>query len=471
MWTALRQTLVAVLIVVTPAPAQVDEQALADQFRQLREAHRQDIERLRHDYEGRIRKLEGTVGTLRVELGRMEEVQGEGALEAEIDDVIQSLDGRVGLADFGQTTIFDNLFNPALSVVGDFVFSATDRDDSFESNNRFSLRALELGVAGRVDPLMSYYVYIHFDEDDVELEEAFGLVDNWLPNTLELKFGRYNIDFGKMSRVHDHDLPFVDKPQVLQEYLGGSLRGTGIELHHWFPVGESNLLRWSVGIVNELDGDGHAVFGPLAGEHHHSEEGGEAFGERELENFAFTGRLTALLEVGSESTLQLGASVAWAPEARRFFGEEDEAFAVDLERLLLGFDVRFRWLDPATGQGLTLGGELLYTHQDIFEDHHKKPDGLMDSSPETVGALGFYSYGIWDFDQHWSIGVSGGWFEHAEDDSHSSWDVGAFVTWRVDEFNRLRLEARYFDDPGEDYWAAMLQWTVILGSHGHGLDF
>lgn len=368
---------------------------------------------------------------------------------------------RRGIGHLGQTTIFDPTFNPAISVIGDFVYSGTDANDNFESHNQFRVRDVEVGLVGRIDPSLSYQVYVHFSEEDIELEEAYLLADDWLPGTFSLKAGRFNSDFGKLSPIHDHDLPFVDKPQVLQEYLGGALRGTGIELHHNTELGESTLLRWSAGAVNGLDGDTHAVFGPGAG-HGHDEEGAEPFGDRDFENLAFTGRVTALTDIGETGTLQIGGSVAWAPEARSFFDTGTSVIAADLETLVAGVDATFKTLDPETGSGFRFGAELL------ISDNESSDDGMTIAQNESSG---FYAYVESIFGPTWSIGASGGVYEHAENDNEDSTDVGAFVTYRRNEFNRLRLEVRHFDDPMEDSIGVMLQWTTILGSHGHGVDW
>jgi len=442
-----------------------DQQA----FEKLKAQYEQRMALMQSDFDAKLAALRVELGGVREELAVAVVDQRDVALEEAVNGILQQEETRRGIGDRGQTTLFDNTFNPALSLSADFLLAVSDKDDTYETLDQFRLRAVELGVFGRVDPHVAYFAVVYFDEEEVELEEAYGIWDSGMPDTFTLKGGRYNIDFGKISPVHDHDLPFVDKPQVIQEYLNGALRGTGLELHHWFPLGDSSLLRWSAGIVNSLGGEAHPVFGPLAGEEHEhgEEEGAEPFGERDLENFAFTGRVTALFELSTESSFQVGSSVAWAPEEEAFFElMSGDVIAEDLERLVFGADVTFSWSDQATGEGFVLSGEFLWSRADFAED-----EGGMPETTRNVSSVGFYAYTEWMFNRHWSVGASGGWYEHAEDNDEESWDLGAFVTWRVNEFNRLRLEGRHFDDPEEDYWGLMLQWTVILGSHGHGLGW
>ncbi len=139
-----------------------------------------------------------------------------------------------------------------------------------------------------------------------------------------------------------------------------------------------------------------------------------------------------------------------------------DVIGADLRSLILGADLTYKTLDPVDGSGLNVGAEVLLSKRESSDD------GLAITDTD---AWGFYGYVENLLDRRWSVGVSGGRFEHAEDASMRSWDAGVFATCRVDEFNRLRLEARHFDDPGEEFHGVMLQWTVILGSHGHGVDW
>lgn len=407
--------------------------------------------------EARVRALEASAKAKDARIHSLEHQLGHGAAEASHAQDPETA-GKHRSDDHEHGSFFDNALNPSVRLVGDFVVSATDRDDNFESHNQFSLRDAELGLVGRIDPAVSYHFYAHFSEEDISLEEAYLLADDLLPNSFELKAGRYNIDFGRLSPVHDHHLPFVDKPQVLQEYLGGALRGTGLQLGHEFDAGESTQVRWSVGVANSLDGDSHAIFGPAAG-HEHGDEGAEPFGDRDLENFGFHGRVAARFGAGAHGKLQVGASVAWAPESRSFFESGSSTIAADLESLIAGVDVTYRAVDPETGSGFVVGGEFL------LADTESSDDGITINQNESAG---FYGYVERHCCPDWSFGASGGLYEHAEDDTEESWDAGAFLTRRINHANRLRLEVRHFDDPMEESVGVMLQWTVILGAHDHG---
>ena len=55
-----------------------------------------------------------------------------------------------------------------------------------------------------------------------------------LPWNLELKAGRFFGEFGKLAFIHDHELPFVNRPLALGQYIGGESRTDGAQLN-WLP--------------------------------------------------------------------------------------------------------------------------------------------------------------------------------------------------------------------------------------------
>lgn len=214
-------------------------------------------------------------------------------------------------------------------------------------------------------------------------------------------------------------------------------------------------------MINELDSDSHAIFGPASDHEHGEEEGPEPFGGRSFENFSFVGRTAYENDATEGQHMQFGVSVAYAPEAVQFVEPMmGNVLRLDSEVAIFGFDAAYQWRDPVTRRGYSLGTEILHIRNEFV------PDGA--TAVSSANATGFYLYGEHFVDAEWSLGASGGWFEHAEDDSESSWDAGLFSTWQVNDNNRLRFEARHFDDPDQDYWGLTVQWTIFFGPHNHG---
>ena len=364
---------------------------------------------------------------------------------------------------------FHNDRNPTISLTSDFVLSLTDRDDSTREGNRFIVRELELSVQGHVDDYTTYHMFLFFDGEDVEVEEAYGahLFDE--AKTFGIRAGRFNTPFTPVSRIHSHDLPFVDFPGVVQEFLGGNFRGTGAELFHRIEMESGDVVRFNMGIVNSLDGDSHTVNGPLVGidQHHEEEEEEEefeAFGERSFDNFAFYAHADGQFAIGDATQLRLGTSVAFAPEIETTILNELGPVPFEdhgtLDKLTISLDVAVIIEGSDPGESLTLAVEAFFNRQSFIDE--------ATALTSTESAFGFFTYGEYRFNPTWAIGASFDWFERAENSEQEWWDAGIWVTYNVSDSNRIHLEFRYFDDPStQEYWGLMLQWVTTLGTHQH----
>lgn len=214
----------------------------------------------------------------------------------------------------GFTSRFDPRFNPAIGIVldGFWTHSIDATEESAGSYDRADLRALELNFSTRIDALGWAYTVAEFGNEgegeyNFELLEAAMWFDQ-LPNDFSIRAGRFMSDFGKWNTVHIHDRPYPFEEGARSEYLGGSLITNGLELHKWFSMGDTPV-RWSLGIAPSFEGHGHSVLpseeghgeeeGEEEGHDHHHGFGSETEGERDLDSFAFTGRLTAQHGIGS----------------------------------------------------------------------------------------------------------------------------------------------------------------------------
>src|SRR5439155_25424628 len=135
-------------------------------------------------------------------------------------------------------------FNPAIGLVGETIFSfrsrgsgetGSDRPGGFDVNQR----SIELNIAAAVDPFAKGYAVINASADSATGEASLGVEEaalqtTSLPGNLELKVGRFFGEFGKLSYIHDHELPFVNRPLALDQYIGGESRTDGAQLN-WLP--------------------------------------------------------------------------------------------------------------------------------------------------------------------------------------------------------------------------------------------
>src|SRR5689334_12003589 len=149
----------------------------------------------------------------------------------------------------------------------------------------------------------------------------------WPFNT-QLKMGQMRNRFGLLNPIYDQDGQSISHPNVLTRFLGDEcLVEGGAELTWVAP-----LPFFLEALVGAFNGDNET-----------------AFGYGKLSQPLVTGRLRTFFELGDESAIQLGASVA--------HGETPERH----RNTLLGFDAKYKyrpegWPHPL----LTLLGEMIY---------------------------------------------------------------------------------------------------------------
>src|SRR5438477_555629 len=167
-------------------------------------------------------------------------------LNQKVDSVVQA-----------QTKTRLSEFNPSIGLVGETVFSYRSKDSDQTGSDRpggFDIfqRSVELNVAGSVDPFAKGYAVINATADSatgeatLSVEEA-ALQTTALPWNLELKAGRFFGEFGRLGYIHDHELPFVNRPLVLDQFIGGESKTDGLQVNWLLPVPHYVSLTGGVG--------------------------------------------------------------------------------------------------------------------------------------------------------------------------------------------------------------------------------
>jgi hypothetical protein len=371
------------------------------------------------------------------------------------------------------TSRFDNSFNPAMAVVFDAVGTASEADDAELNSSR--LRVFEIDLASQIDPLGWAYAVIAFEDEgeasEVALEEG-AMWFNDLGANFSLRGGKFLADFGKWNTIHLHDRAYTFMPGPAEEFFGGELNVSGVELHHWFGLGDLPV-RWSVGVAPEFGGHAH---GAEEEEEPGTEFGAEALERRTPSNFLYTGRLTTQHDVGTNGFFQWGLNLLHTPTGLPAHADLDGDDAVDAEfeasQTTLGVDLTLRLPNPTD---LTAHTATLEAYLNTRETWDTAAATLEDR--DAAGLWGYYEYAL---NPRWAAGLFGAWWQHAGTDRGAEWFTGAdaaasravFVTWSLSHFNRLRLQVgQDLPEAGEPSWTAAVQWTVVLGNHTHPLDW
>jgi hypothetical protein len=365
-----------------------------------------------------------------------------------------------------QKKVVPSVFNPSIGLVGETVFSYRSKGSSQTGSDRpggFDAfqRSVELNAAASVDPFAKAYVVANATADAQTGEATFGIEEaalqtESLPWNLTVKAGRFFGEFGRLAYIHDHELPFVNRPLVLDQYIGGESRTDGIQINWLLPV--EHYVSLTVGVGNQFGGD---IPPNNVGDFRH------------LGGWNYWGRLSTYFDLTPDISLEPGVSGLWNPKTIDRDGplsQPDGSTLTERERRLVGADLALSWkpLRNNQFQSLTWGTEVLQSNNryDVTD-----PAGSALSS-RSVSSLGLYSYLTYKFHRQWSTGFLYGFVEDAQNNKVKTYEYSPYITWALSHWNQLRLQYTYTDHNAlsglRPDSAVYVQWAWIIGSHSHG---
>ena len=385
----------------------------------------------------------------------------------QLEELNTKVDGMVE----AQKQVRPGAFNPSIGLVGETVFSYISRGSDQTGSSRpggwdVFQRSIELNVAAAVDPFAKGYAVINASADaqtgeaNLGVEEA-AIQTTSLPWNLELKAGRFFGEFGKLSYIHDHELPFVNRPMVLDQYIGGESRTDGAQLSWLLPTAHYVSLTTGFGV-------GFGGDSPL----------NNPGSYRSLSGFNYFGRLSTCFDVTPNVQLETGISGLINPNEQDRGGVlawpgNSPGTQVEQERRVAGLDVKLSYVPLRNNQfqRLDWGTEVLYSDSRYLFD----PDGIPGNGNEyfgDVGSLGLYSYVTYKWSRQWSAGFLFDYAQNAQNHDEVAFAYSPYLTFALSHWNQLRLQYTHTDcsgarsQPSSD--AVYLQWAWIIGAHSHG---
>jgi len=339
---------------------------------------------------------------------------------------------------------FPAQFNPAIGLIIDTVGSYQEH-----GGGNFEFRSGEIGISANVDPFARGYAIINGTSDGVEVEEA-AIVTTSLPYNFTVKGGRFFADFGRLSKFHDHDLPFVNRPQVLDTFVGGESQADGVEASWLSPL--SQYLTVTLGAYNKLGADNTQTDNNTP---------------RALSKFTYLARPATFFSFNDSNSVDLGSTLAYTPKIDTFTTNDGLDVGDGKARYLTGLDITYRYtpLSQAQYRGLIWGTEVLYNTEDW-----NVADATTSATPvfRREGAFGLYSYLEARLTRRYYPGFM---FDYQQALNRQQGDLASyspyFTIW-ASEFQRLRLQYTYLTEPANHESQFFLQWTAVLGSHVHG---
>ena len=375
-----------------------------------------------------------------------------------------------GLAE-AQRKVLPSEFNPAIGLVGETIFSYRSKNSDETGSDRpggFDVfqRSIELNVAAAVDPFAKGYAVINASADSATGEANMGIEEaalqtTSLPGNLELKAGRFFGEFGRLGYIHDHELPFVNRPLVLDQYIGGESRSDGAQVNWLVPV--PHYISVTAGAGDSFGGDSPNPNNP--GDY------------RAANGLNFWGRVSTYFDLTSNWQLETGVSGLINPQTEDRGGAlvqpNGTSTLTEKQRELEGVDLKLSYVPLRNNQfeSFTWGTEVLHSDGRYLSD----PDGIANNGDEfydNVDSFGLYSYVSYKWSRQWSAGFLLVWVQSAENSSDETTAYSPFVTFALSHWDQLRLQYTHTDhnavsDLKPDD-AIYLQWAWIIGAHSHG---
>src|SRR6267143_1945415 len=190
---------------------------------------------------------------------------------------------------FGGASSNAKLLNPDISLIGDFIGTAGRNNVS--PSPSLEMHESEVGLQAIIDPYARADAFISFGETGVNVEEAYVTFTS-LPGGLLLKVGKKRADFGKVNTIHNHALPFIDRPLVTNNLVGGEdgIDDAGFFLSRFLPAPKNWFLE---GNAELLRGDS-----------------GDLFQASRRQEVSVVGHLRAYRDLSESTNLDLGVSYA-----------------------------------------------------------------------------------------------------------------------------------------------------------------
>ena len=232
------------------------------------------------------------------------------------------------------------VLNPDISVIGDFVGGAGNAAN--RPTPSLEMHESEVGFQEVIDPYARADFFISFGEHGVDLEEGF-LTFTSLPAGLQLKVGKMRAAFGKVNTLHNHVLPWTDRPLVSQNLIGGEegLNDAGLSLSRILPAPGGLFME---GTAQVYRGDSEGIFQA-----------------RKRSDLSTVGHLRIYKDINDSTNVDVGGSFA---RGRSPFGPEGW-------NQLYGFDGTLRWkpLQRSIYQSFVGRAELVWARTRVGPSH------------------------------------------------------------------------------------------------------
>ena len=390
------------------------------------------LEQKVRDLEDRLIALEGQVRALKAQAGQAPAATpGTASTEAasQAPATVESVAAAptpVSLGGAGGSAA--KALNPDISMIGDFVAAAGG--NSIRSSPALEMHESELGVQAIIDPYARGDFFLTFGETGVGLEEGY-ITFTALPGSFVARVGKMRSAFGKVNMMHNHVLPWVDRPLVSQNLVGGEdgIDDAGGSVERIIPFPKGIFLSATGQVFRGDSGEGDEL----------------VFQSHQKSDVSTVAHLRGYGDLNESTNVGLGLSYA------RGHNELGTNFITSL----YGVDATLRWkpLRRAIYHSFVGRSEFTWSQRQ--------------QAPFEQRAFGMYASGEYQFHRRWFVGGRYDWSDRSRDASLTDKGGSAILTYWPSEFSQIRGQYRFTDYAGNHKTnELLLQLLFSLGAHG-----
>ena len=314
--------------------------------------------------------------------------------------------------------------NPDVSVIGDFI--GVGGHNPVRPTPALQMHESEVGLQAIIDPYARGDFFFTFGEQGVGLEEGY-ITFTSLPAGFVAKVGKMRSSFGVVNTLHNHVLPWIDRPLVAENLVGGEdgIDDAGVSINRILPAPKGIFLEATAQVFRGDSGD--------------------VFSHTQNSDVSAVGRLHAYRDLTESTNLDMGFSFAR--------GHNDMGSAYRTQ--LYNFDTTFRWkpLRRAIYHNFLTRTELIWSRRE---------------QPSAVQrAFGFYTASDYRLNRRWTIGGRYDRSDRARNAALMDSGVSGVLTYWPSEFSQIRCQYRFTRyAEGRDAHELLLQFLFVLGAHG-----
>ena len=340
---------------------------------------------------------------------------------------------------YGGASAASKALNPDISVIGDFVGAAGGNSApplaTLQPFPSLQMHESEVGFQAIIDPYARGDFFISFGEEGVNLEEGY-ITFTALPAGVVAKMGKMRSVFGKVNLMHNHVLPWIDRPIVNTNLVGGEdgIDDAGVSIERILPAPK--------GIF--LEATGQVFRGDSA----------DVFKASQKSDVSTVAHLRGYKDITESTNLDIGLSYAR--------GHNDAGTnsvtplsSTDFLTQLYGVDATLRWKP---------------LRRSIYHSFVGRSEFIWSQRQQPLReqrAFGFYTSADYQLKRRWFLGGRYDWSDRSRFANVTDKGGSVVLTYWPSEFSQIRGQYR-FTNYAENIKANELLMQVIfsLGAHG-----